>query len=390
MAAPILLAAFSGFRGMEVLGQTISAAAEAALTSADSNRSESDLPSALPDRPPSLSELLASQPFRAPAPAGSDRAVRLRLDDAVRRSLANVQTVQANIAVRTATVARFEALTNFVPLMSLPQFMSGFSRFTPTSLGSIIDFPDLMGYTQFSGQAPGLDHLSASRLFLQLPLDPSGQILSLPVAEEGIHAKVLMEQLVRRSQATLAIQSYFEAKQIAYGIRVAKLAVNLARESRALTERRLMQRQVYDVEVNSARMAEIWARIALADLEKNARVVQRRLAVVLHQSRLLVPQDGGPLPIDLDCEYAFDLADPDLVDMTIVPDFPSSREEAIQLAKRQRVEVRILVVGLRIAYLRSQGARLRLLGTGSVPAELSFKNTTAINHGVALVQVSQI
>ena len=152
-----------------------------------------------------------------------DHAVRLCLADAVRRSLANVQTVQANVAVRSATVARFDALKNFVPLMNLPQFMAGFNRFTPSSAGSITDFPDVMGFTQFAGQ-PGLDHLSASRLNLLLPLDPSGQITSLPIAEEGIHAKLLMEQLVRRSQAALAIQSYFEAKQIPYGVRVGRLA----------------------------------------------------------------------------------------------------------------------------------------------------------------------
>ncbi len=119
-------------------------------------------------------------------------------------------------------------------------------------------------------------------------------------------------------------------------------------------------------------------------MEKNSRIAQRQLALVLHQSRLLVPQDRGPMPIELDREYSFDLDDPDLVDMAIVPDFPASREEAIQMAKRQRVEVRILVVGLRIAHLRSRGAGLRLFGTGGVPAELSFKNTTAVNHGVAL------
>ena len=110
---------------------------------------------ALPDQPPSISGLLASESFRAANPAVGVHAVPLRLGDAVQRSLANVQTIQANIAVRTATVARFEALSSFVPLMTLPQFMSGFSRFTPTSAGSIIDFPEVMGFTQFSGQAPG-------------------------------------------------------------------------------------------------------------------------------------------------------------------------------------------------------------------------------------------
>jgi len=146
----------------------------------------------------------------------------------------------------------------------------------------------------------------------------------------------------------------------------------------------LLEKQAYDVELSNARTAESQAIVFLANMEKNSRIAQRRLALVLHQSRLLVPQDRGPMPIDLDREYSFDLADPDLVDMAIVPDFPASREEAIQLAKRQRVEVRILVVGLRIAHLRSRGAGLHLFGTGGVPAELSFKNTTAANHGVAL------
>ena len=288
-----------------------------------------------------------------PSPMADDHAVRLCLADAVRRSLANVQTVQANVAVRSATVARFDALKNFVPLMNLPQFMAGFNRFTPSTAGSVTDFPDVMGFTQFAGQ-PGLDHLSASRLNLLLPLDPSGQITSLPIAEEGIHAKLLMEQLVRRSQAALAIQSYFEAKQIPYGVRVGRLAVTLAQETRALTGRKLQEKQAYDIELSRARIAESQASVFLANMEKNSRIAQRHLALVLHQSRLLVPQDRGPMPIELDREYSFDLDDPDLVDMTIVPDFPCSREEAIQLAKRQRVEVRILVVGLRIAHLRSR------------------------------------
>ena len=142
MAAALVLAVFWTSRGADALGQATPAG-------------ESELPPALPDQPPSISGLLASESFRAANPAVGVHAVPLRLGDAVQRSLANVQTIQANIAVRTATVARFEALSNFVPLMTLPQFMSGFSRFTPTSAGSIIDFPEVMGFTQFSGQAPG-------------------------------------------------------------------------------------------------------------------------------------------------------------------------------------------------------------------------------------------
>ena len=146
----------------------------------------------------------------------------------------------------------------------------------------------------------------------------------------------------------------------------------------------MREKQVYDVELGNAKVAESKSRVAVANLEKNAQIAQRRLAVVLHRSRLLVTQDREPLPIDLDASYAFDLDDPDVVDLALIPDFPGSREEAIELAKRQRVDVRILVVGLRIAQLRSQGTRLRLLGTGGIPAELSFKNTTEANHGVAL------
>jgi outer membrane protein TolC len=360
-----------------------SPAAETRPTSADPERGESELPPALPDPFPSMPVLPAAEMGLSPAGTADDHAVRLCLADAVRRSLANVQTVQANVAVRSATVARFDALKSFVPLMNLPQFMAGFNRFTPGSAGTVVDFPSVMGFTQFAGQ-PGLDHLSANRLNLLLPIDPSGQITSLPIAEEGIHAKMLMEQLVRRSQAALAMQAYFEAKQIPYGIRVGRLAVTLAQETRTLTGRKLLRKQAYEVELSRATIAESQARVFLANMEKNSRIAQRELALVLHQSRLLVPQDRGPVPIELDREYSFDLDDPDLVDVTIVPDFPRSREEAIQLAKRQRVEVRILVVGLRMAHLRSRSAGLRLFGTGGVPAELSFKNTTAANHGVAL------
>ena len=292
------------------------------------------------------------------------------------------ETVQANVAVRTAQVAQFDALKEFVPLATLPQLLVGFNHFTPGQSTAII-FPDVTGGTPLFG-LPGMSNVQLSRVFLAFPLDPSGHITALPIAEEGIHAKLLMEQLVRRSQAALAIQGYFEAKQIPYGIRVARLAVTLAQETRVLTGRKLLEKQAHDVELSQARVDESRARVVLADLEKNSRIAQRQLAVVLHQSRLLVPQDRGPLPIELDQEYSFDLDDPDLVDLAVVPDFPSSRDEAIQLAKRQRVEVRILIVGLRIARLRQKRDWLGLLGKGILPAELSFKNTTPVNGGVAL------
>jgi outer membrane protein TolC len=319
-------------------------------------------------------QLAAPKPLVPPRPP-------LRLADAIRRSLANVQTVQANVAVQTATVARFDALKAFVPLISLPQLITGFRNYDTTP-GSLIIFPDVTGGTPFAG-LPG-DHAMLNRMLLSLPLDPSGHITALPVAEEGIHAKLLMEQLVRRSQAMLAIQGYFEAKQIQYGIRTAQLGVTFADETLALTQRKLLQRQAYNVEVSQARVEDGKAHVFLADLEKTSRILQRRLAVVLHQSRLLVPQTE-PVPIVLDHDYCFDLGDPDVVDLSVVPDFPTCREQAIEMAKRQRVEVRLLVVGLRIAQLRRKGSLLSLLGNGQLPGEFSFKNTTAgPNGGVAM------
>ncbi|SRR5579875_182006 len=306
----------------------------------------------------------------------------LRLKDAIRRSLANVETVQANVALQTATVGRFEALKQFIPLVNLPQLMVGFRQLSGP--GSILILPDVTDGVVLTGR-PGLQQAALNRFNLFFPLDPSGQITALPVAEEGIRAKVLMEQLVRRSQVMLAIQHYFETKQLLYGIRTAQLGLNFARENLALTQRKLEQKQAEDIEVSEARVAENKASVLLTELEKELRISQRRLAVVLHQSRLLVPQQPEqPLPIELDREYRFDLDDPDGVDLHVVPDFPASREEAIQLAKRQRVEVRLLMVGLRIARLQRQRSVLGLLGAGRVPAELGFKNAADPNGGVTL------
>jgi outer membrane protein TolC len=305
----------------------------------------------------------------------------LRLADAIRRSLANVETVQANVAVQTATVGRFEALKQFVPLINLPQLMVGFRQLSGS--GNILILPDVTDGALLTGQ-PGLQQAALNRVNLFLPLDPSGHITALPIAEEGIRAKLLMEQLVRRAQVMLGIQHYFETKQILYGIRTAQLGLSLARENLALTQRKLLEKQTHDVEVTEARVAENRAGVLLTDLEKVLRISQRRLAVVLHQSRLLVPQQEEPVPIELDSEYRFVLDDPDGVDLRIVPDFPASRAEAIELAKRQRVEVRLLVVGLRIARLQKQRSLLGLLGAGQLPAELGFKNASPANGGIAL------
>jgi outer membrane protein TolC len=306
----------------------------------------------------------------------------LRLADALARSLANVQVVQADVAVRTATVGRFEALKAFVPLANLPQIFVGFRRLSaPTENFSII-FPDVTGGTPLAGR-PRLDHAELSRMNLFLPLDPSGHITALPLAEEGIRAKEILEQLVRRSQAVLAAQRYFEAKQVLYGIVTASRGLDLAEATNDLVARKLREKQAHDVEATQARVDRSKAAVLLAELEKDARVTQRRLGVVLHTSRLLVPQDVGPAPIEPDCVFRFDLDDADCVDLARIPDFPCSREEAVQRAKRQRYEVRLMQVGLRAARLQEQRDRIRLFGLGQLPLSVSFKNTTPGNGGVA-------
>lgn len=324
----------------------------------------------------------AAAPAAAPSGPIVPPGPPLRLSDAIRRSLANVTTVQANVAVQTATIARFEALKQFIPLVNLPQLMVGFRQFAGP--GNIMIFPEATGGVVLQGR-PGLQQAALNRFNMYFPLDPSGHITALPIAEEGIRVRVLMEQLVRRSQSMLAIQHYFESKQLVYGIRTAQLGLNFAQEHRELTQRLLEKKQAHDVELTEARVAENKAWVVLNDLEKDWRIAERHLALVLHTSRLLVPQQREqPLPIELDHIYNFDLDDPDTVDLRLVPDFPASREEAIQLAKRQRMEVRVLVVGLRIARLQRQRSWLGLIGAGSLPAELGFKNAGTPNGGITL------
>jgi outer membrane protein TolC len=304
----------------------------------------------------------------------------MSLEEAIRQALANVETVKANVAVQTAAVARFEALKEFVPLVNLPQLAVAFNQLAGP--GKILILPDVTGGALLQG-TPNLQQATLNRANLYFPIAPSGHITALPIAEEGIHAKVLMEQLVRRSQAMLAIQDYYAAKQIDYGLRTARLGLELAQETRGLAERKLRERQAHDVELTEARVAEHKAGVLLSELEKEAQVSRRELAIVLHQSRLLVPQ-REPVPIRVDDAYHFDLADPDEVDLRWMPDFPGSREEAVQLAKQQRVDVRIRVVGLRIARLQRKRSVLGLLGEGTLPSELGFKNATNANGGITL------
>ncbi len=338
------------------------------------------LPPALPEETVRDERRSLSLPRARPEAPGRP----IRLADSLALSLQNVETVQANLSVRTATVARFEALKAFIPLMDLPQLQVGLSRVTgPAISNQSVIFPDTTLGTSFLSQ-PGLVNAELNRFNIYLPLDPSGHITAMPIAEEGIRAKELMEQLVRRSQAVLAAQRYFDAKQIGYGQRVADAGAFVAVETLGLVERKLREKQAHDVELSQAKVDVGRARVLVADLGKAERNAERRLGVAVHQCRLLVPQELGPAPIEPETAYAFDLVDPDLIDLSLVPDFPRSREDAVQLAKRQRLEVRLMIVGLRIANLQQIRDKTRLFGLGTLPLGMSFKNTTALNGGTAL------
>jgi outer membrane protein TolC len=319
-------------------------------------------------------------PGRPPPPV-SEAPGPLRLDGAFSKSLANVEVVQANVAVRTATVGRFEALKSFVPMGNLPQLFAAFHQFGGS--GDKIIFPDVTDGAPLTAR-PGLYSASLNRANLFFPLDPAGQIAALPLAEEGIRAKELMEQLVRRSQAVLAAQRFFEAKQVPYGIRTADLGVRFAKETLTVTEQRFAEKQAFDLELTQARVAVGRAEVLAADLRKEYDVRRRRLGIVLHTSRLLVSQEEGPLPIEAGSGFEFDLGNPDGVNLALIPDFPASRDDAIARAKQQRFEVRIMEVGLRAAELQDKKDLLSLLGVGKLPVGLGFKNAAPANGGIAL------
>lgn len=296
------------------------------------------------------------------------------LASAIAKSLENVQSIQANVSLRTASVAKFEALKHFFPVANLPQLFVGLRTIAGRE-GSSIIYPDVTGGTPFAG-VPGLDRAELNRVNLFFPLDPSGHVTSLPIAEEGIRAKLIMEQLIRRSQIELAAQQYFETKQLLYGVRTATIGLEYAQKAEQNIENKLREKQAHDVELTEAKTANQRAGVLLSDLEKNVRIAQRKLALTLHTSRLLVPQEGQPIRVTLKDEFLFDLADPDLVDLSLIPDFPQTREEAIERAKKQRLEVRLLVTGLKIAQIQERRDWLRLLGLGNFPFSMSFKRTS--------------
>jgi len=304
----------------------------------------------------------------------------LTLNTAFARSLANVEVVQANVAIRTATVGRFEALKSFIPMSNFPQLFAGFNQFGGS--GQKIFFPDVTDGAPLTAK-PGLNYASLNRLNMFFPIDPAGQIAALPLAEEGIRAKELMEQMIRRSQAVLAAQRFFEAKQVPYGMQTAELGVEYAKENLTVVKDRFEEKQAFDLEVTEAKVDVHRAEVLEADLEKEFAIRQQQLGIVLHTSRLLVPQEQGPMPVQPESHYEFILTDPEIVDLSLIPDFPVSRDDAVARAKQQRYEVKIMEVGLRAARIQDQKDLLSLFGIGKTPVGLGFKNAGEANEGIA-------
>ena len=134
--------------------------------------------------PPATAEAGES---RTPAPPATvvsfvPPPLPLDLEAAIRLSLANVETVQANVSVQTATVARFEALKEFIPLVNLPQLAVAFNQLGGP--GKVLILPDVTGGALLEG-SPGLQQASLNRANLYFPLAPSGHITALPIAEGG-------------------------------------------------------------------------------------------------------------------------------------------------------------------------------------------------------------
>jgi hypothetical protein len=130
------------------------------------------------------------------------------------------------------------------------------------------------------------------------------------------------------------------------------------------------------------------ARLSLETLRRHELQTQRELGAVLHRSRLLITQDQGPFLIEPQQCYQLDLGDTDTVQMSLVSGLPRTREEAIALAKRQRLEVRILFEGVAISRLQVKRNALRLLGMGSLPMGLANRESTG-KTSIGLGEISR-
>jgi hypothetical protein len=116
----------------------------------------------------------------------------------VAQNLANGPVVQANVATRNAEVGRMDAPKSFLPVITIPQLAYGLRRARGEGTPPIA-FPGITLSGSTCNGFPKLDRVASNGLNLFFPLDPSGQIAVLPVAEHGIRVRELMEEQARRS-----------------------------------------------------------------------------------------------------------------------------------------------------------------------------------------------
>ena len=183
---------------------------------------------------------------------------------------------------------------------------------------------------------------------------------------------------MRRSQAVLAAQRY--SKQA--GAVPPEGRIGRRRSGRGL--RRLFRAEAPG-EAGARRRGEPArvdvgrARVLLANVEKDSWITQRRLGIAVHQCRLLVPRDMGPAPISRPgpspSTWPARNGRP-----PAGPGFPLFARKAVERARRNRLEVRLMVVGTRIAQLQNKRDKLRLFGIGLFPLtwpSRSRRRTTA-------------
>ncbi len=271
-------------------------------------------------------------------------------------------------------MARSRRLKAFIPLMDLPQLQVGLSRVTGPATGSqSVIFPDTTLGTPFLTQPGLVNAKSLNRFNIFLPLDPSGHITA-PADRRGRNPRQGLW-----SSSSAAPQAVLAARRLLRGqagrlrpTRRGRRRFYVAGETLGLVERKLREKQAHDVELSQARVDVGRARVLVADLGK----AERNAGRPARRCRASVPAAGAPgarteFPIEAQ-SAALRLrpcrAGP-AVDLSLVPDFPRCREDAVQLAKRQRLEVRLMIVGLRIARL------LGSLSSGQDPGCLAWDSS---------------
>ena len=316
---------------------------------------------------PDASGAVEDPPRPEAAPAGPPGPL-IRLPDALAMSLRNVQTVQANVAVRTATVARFEALKAFIPLTFLPTFAVGFSRLTGQLTNPSIIFPDVTGGTPFAAAArPGLcEYQSIQHLPASGPFRADHGAADRRGGDPGQGAAGTVGPAVAGGAGGPAVLRGEAGPVPPEGRRRRR------RPGRGL-------RRLFRAEAPRAAGARRRGQPGAGGRGPiPGPAVEHREGCLDHPAsagrrRAPVPAAGAPrggaAPIESEWRFAFDLDSPDTVDLRLVPDFPCSRSRPSSGRVEQRLEVRLMIVGTRMARAPEQAGQAPPVRDGRPPAQ---------------------